>query len=505
MLSGIEGMVAATLPVHVAGVDAADIRLSHAGVPTLRLQICAEVLLPPLVEALLNFQQILNPANNCDNLGNDSEASSLEAPATSQNATNEAFNVVSQVAQSAGVPADAGASSAFIASTTVTESIPAASGDDSPSGIEGPVFLGTSGDGTVQAMPSLCDLLPPPQVAQNGLHPQASASLPWGGGKSAPAAQELLGRIEADTLFRDVLAAELATRLGGPAYGIQAAMAAATAASAHNPSHHQGGANGQFSIASSISSKPVPPPPADKNDKTHSLERVEKTRNNKAQRTSEEQQGGTAQSETTYVITKLPPRLDRKVVLELLGKHGFTGTFDFFYAPCDFQTHKSKGYAFVNFKRAEMGMHFKDVFNNKQLQAGDQRMSVRLAEVQGFRENVVRILRTRARKNIRQASHLPLVFWGEDVHGLPLSEEYLPLALLNWLKLEQSVSGKRSSGGSDQGVGTPASNAAATSSEIKSDIGGTVEKKASFSDSQQSRVGVTKSAAMWLQEGSMLD
>jgi len=52
---------------------------------------------------------------------------------------------------------------------------------------------------------------------------------------------------------------------------------------------------------------------------------------------------------TTLMMRNLPNDYSRDMVLELLECKGFSGRYDFFYLPVDFQTNSGLGYAFVNF------------------------------------------------------------------------------------------------------------------------------------------------------------
>jgi hypothetical protein len=52
---------------------------------------------------------------------------------------------------------------------------------------------------------------------------------------------------------------------------------------------------------------------------------------------------------TTVMIRGLDATMDRDELLRALNVSHFRGSFDFIYVPCDFNTHRPQGFAFVNF------------------------------------------------------------------------------------------------------------------------------------------------------------
>jgi hypothetical protein len=52
---------------------------------------------------------------------------------------------------------------------------------------------------------------------------------------------------------------------------------------------------------------------------------------------------------TTVMIRGLNTTMDRDALLEVLNASHFRSSFDFIYVPCDFNTHRPQGFAFVNF------------------------------------------------------------------------------------------------------------------------------------------------------------
>jgi len=131
-------------------------------------------------------------------------------------------------------------------------------------------------------------------------------------------------------------------------------------------------------------------------------------------------------SVTTFVITKIPKNCRLQALTHALRKLGFHGTFDFVYFPYDFETHQSKGYAFVNFKNSSTAAIFPSTFGGTRLCPNTQGVGVLPADVQGLGENVRAFFRKRQRKQIRQMHCLPLVFLTDDPEGVPLSKEHLP-------------------------------------------------------------------------------
>lgn len=56
-----------------------------------------------------------------------------------------------------------------------------------------------------------------------------------------------------------------------------------------------------------------------------------------------------AAGKTTVMLRNLPNNYTRELLLDLLQREGFGGTFDFVYLPIDFKSQAGLGYAFVNF------------------------------------------------------------------------------------------------------------------------------------------------------------
>mmetsp|Transcript_142648 Transcript_142648/g.371723 ORF Transcript_142648/g.371723 Transcript_142648/m.371723 type:complete len:579 (+) Transcript_142648:194-1930(+) len=129
---------------------------------------------------------------------------------------------------------------------------------------------------------------------------------------------------------------------------------------------------------------------------------------------------------TTWVITKIPKMCRYQTFVGELRKRGFAGTFDFVYFPHSFETHQTKGYAFVNFRDPSTAARFRPAFDGIKLVPNTHGVSVLPAEVQGLAENVRVFWRKSQRKRIRQQNCLPRIFLTDDADGVLLSKEHLP-------------------------------------------------------------------------------
>ncbi len=78
-------------------------------------------------------------------------------------------------------------------------------------------------------------------------------------------------------------------------------------------------------------------------------------------------------------------------VLNLIKSRGYSGEFDFFYAPLDFTSGNNLGYAFINFNSSETVDRFMAEFDGIR-PTGDswsqKDLKVCWARVQGYEENV---------------------------------------------------------------------------------------------------------------------
>jgi len=108
------------------------------------------------------------------------------------------------------------------------------------------------------------------------------------------------------------------------------------------------------------------------------------------------------QGVTTLMIRNIPADVTQRHFLEELTRHGFGGSFDFFYLPCCFESKTSKGYGFINFISSEaLGVfvntwHTSRIFGHK---SGEPVLNVSAAAVQGLSENVKKWSRGRRIRN----------------------------------------------------------------------------------------------------------
>eukprot|EP00397_Hematodinium_sp_SG-2012_P050283 GEMP01058362.1.p1 GENE.GEMP01058362.1~~GEMP01058362.1.p1 ORF type:complete len:323 (+),score=63.72 GEMP01058362.1:67-1035(+) len=65
---------------------------------------------------------------------------------------------------------------------------------------------------------------------------------------------------------------------------------------------------------------------------------------------------------TTVMMRNLPNKYNRDTILQLINKHQYADTFDFFYLPIDFRSKSNMGYAFINFIDPTDARRFKDYF-----------------------------------------------------------------------------------------------------------------------------------------------
>lgn len=97
-------------------------------------------------------------------------------------------------------------------------------------------------------------------------------------------------------------------------------------------------------------------------------------------------------SRTTIMLRNVPYGECQVGVLELIKEKGFTGKFNFFYAPLDFNSGNNLGYAFINFFNHNDVSAFFDVFDGLRVERdggwGQKELQVCWARVQGLDPNV---------------------------------------------------------------------------------------------------------------------
>jgi len=110
------------------------------------------------------------------------------------------------------------------------------------------------------------------------------------------------------------------------------------------------------------------------------------------QRKKEEHQTNEQKEEqapiTTMMIRNVPQNLTQDELVEALNKGPFYGLFDLVYMPCNFETLKSKGYAFVNFLTPDAAAAFQASWHGTTgtlpAHSGLRTLAVVEAAVQGF-------------------------------------------------------------------------------------------------------------------------
>jgi RNA recognition motif-containing protein len=91
---------------------------------------------------------------------------------------------------------------------------------------------------------------------------------------------------------------------------------------------------------------------------------------------------------TTVMIRNIPTKFTQYTLLACLECLFDVSCIDFFYAPTDFKSEKSLGYAFINFSTHENLMKFMDVFRNARLSPQSSKvLSLSLAKIQGREKN----------------------------------------------------------------------------------------------------------------------
>lgn len=95
---------------------------------------------------------------------------------------------------------------------------------------------------------------------------------------------------------------------------------------------------------------------------------------------------------TTLMLRNIPSQCSQLELLEEINSLGYEGTFNFFYLPCDFETHVNKSYAFINFLNTETAKHFTQQMKGYRLKCVSmrKRCDVSIANVQGFRAYCLR-------------------------------------------------------------------------------------------------------------------
>jgi len=72
---------------------------------------------------------------------------------------------------------------------------------------------------------------------------------------------------------------------------------------------------------------------------------------------------GESPKQTTVMMRNIPNSYTRSMLLKLVDKRGFSGTYDLAYLPMDFATNASFGYGFLNFTSAAHALGFREYFH----------------------------------------------------------------------------------------------------------------------------------------------
>jgi hypothetical protein len=94
---------------------------------------------------------------------------------------------------------------------------------------------------------------------------------------------------------------------------------------------------------------------------------------------------------TTVMLRNVPYHEGQNGVLKLLEEKGFSGKFDFFYAPLDFNSGNNLGYAFISLRSPQVVAEFHDSMDGLRVtKEGWQQKELRVcwARVQGLMQNV---------------------------------------------------------------------------------------------------------------------
>lgn len=92
---------------------------------------------------------------------------------------------------------------------------------------------------------------------------------------------------------------------------------------------------------------------------------------------------------TTVMMRNLPNKFSQHALLADINHMDFLGKFDFLYLPIDPATSANKGYAFINFVKAEFAWLFKQRYEGRKMNRSNSEkvVSVSPASLQGFEAN----------------------------------------------------------------------------------------------------------------------
>jgi len=91
---------------------------------------------------------------------------------------------------------------------------------------------------------------------------------------------------------------------------------------------------------------------------------------------------------TTLMVRNVPNRYTQQELLDEINRLGFQGKYDFLYLPLDVRNRCNVGYAFVNFRSAEIAAQFVKIFDKRPFRNQKRRIATcRPAHLQGVEAN----------------------------------------------------------------------------------------------------------------------
>lgn len=135
---------------------------------------------------------------------------------------------------------------------------------------------------------------------------------------------------------------------------------------------------------------------------------------------------------TTLMVRNIPNKYSQRMVLGVIHKHGFKGTFDFLYVPSDFATRVNVGYCFVNFTSPKYAQEFAKVFHRMHLNGFKSKklVQISLGTTQGFDANIKKFEDSTLCSEFIAPEFHPIIFnttTGEEVEFRSLMPDYKPM------------------------------------------------------------------------------
>lgn len=121
----------------------------------------------------------------------------------------------------------------------------------------------------------------------------------------------------------------------------------------------------------------------------------------------------------TVMIRNVPRQYNQDILVELMNKAGFQGSYDFVYLPINVHNLRNRGYAFVNFISPDVARLFKAVFEQQPMDSSENGKDIWIhpAAIQGYEANYYH-----SRSNNCSASQ-PLFLRAENTCLPPYSKE----------------------------------------------------------------------------------